>query len=394
MQFNSNFNDIAENYLFAEVAKRAAEYSKAHPDKKIIKLGIGDVTLPLVPEVIKALHEGAEDMSKAETFKGYGPYEGYEFLRESIQNYYKSYGVELALDEIFVSDGAKSDLGNILDIFSKDNTVLVPDPVYPVYVDTNLMAGRKIIFANANGENGFLPMPDYTVNADIIYICSPNNPTGAAYTKAQLREWVDYALKKNAVILYDAAYECFIEDGKLARSVFQIEGAEKCAIEFCSFSKIAGFTGTRCGYTVVPKALEKDGFSANKMWLRRQATKFNGVPYIVQKGAAAVFTEQGRKEIAHNLSYYKNNAKIIAECMDELGIWYTGGKNSPYIWLKCPNNMKSWEFFDFLLNNAQVVGTPGAGFGNNGEGYFRLTAFGSEANTREAVARIKSILKK
>lgn len=237
-------------------------------------------------------------------------------------------------------------------------------------------------------------MPDYTVNADIIYICSPNNPTGAAYTKAQLREWVDYALKKNAVILYDAAYECFIEDGKLARSVFQIEGAEKCAIEFCSFSKIAGFTGTRCGYTVVPKALEKDGFSANKMWLRRQATKFNGVPYIVQKGAAAVFTEQGRKEIAHNLSYYKNNAKIIAECMDELGIWYTGGKNSPYIWLKCPKGMKSWEFFDFLLNNAQVVGTPGAGFGNNGEGYFRLTAFGSEANTREAVARIKSILKK
>lgn len=394
MQFNSNFNDIAENYLFAEVAKRAAEYSKNHPDKKVLKLGIGDVTLPLVPEVINALHAGVEDMSKAETFKGYGPYEGYGFLRESIQGYYKSCDVELALDEIFVSDGAKSDLGNILDIFSKDNTVLVPDPVYPVYVDTNLMAGRKIIFANANGANGFLPMPDYKVNADIIYICSPNNPTGAAYTKAQLKEWVDYANKKNAVILYDAAYECFIEDENLARSVYQIEGAKTCAIEFCSFSKIAGFTGTRCGYTIVPKTLEKDGFSANKMWLRRQATKFNGVPYIVQKGAAAVFTEQGRKEINQNIAYYKNNAKIIAECMDELGIWYTGGKNSPYIWLKCPNNMKSWEFFDFLLNNAQVVGTPGAGFGNNGEGYFRLTAFGSEAVTREAVARIKSVLKK
>ncbi len=394
MQFNSNFNDIAENYLFAEVAKRAAEYSKNHPDKKVLKLGIGDVTLPLVPEVIKALHAGVEDMSKAETFKGYGPYEGYGFLRESILDYYKSCGVELALDEIFVSDGAKSDLGNILDIFSKDNTVLVPDPVYPVYVDTNLMAGRKIIFANANGANGFLPMPDYKVNADIIYICSPNNPTGAAYTKAQLKEWVEYANKKNAVILYDAAYECFIEDENLARSVYQIEGAKTCAIEFCSFSKIAGFTGTRCGYTIVPKTLEKDGFSANKMWLRRQATKFNGVPYIVQKGAAAVFTEQGRKEINQNIAYYKNNAKIIAECMDELGIWYTGGKNSPYIWLKCPNNMKSWEFFDFLLNNAQVVGTPGAGFGNNGEGYFRLTAFGSEAVTREAVARIKSVLKK
>ena len=394
MQFNSNFNDIAENYLFAEVAKRAAEYSKNHPDKKVLKLGIGDVTLPLVPEVINALHAGVEDMSKAETFKGYGPYEGYGFLRESILDYYKSCGVELALDEIFVSDGAKSDLGNILDIFSKDNTVLVPDPVYPVYVDTNLMAGRKIIFANANGANGFLPMPDYKVNADIIYICSPNNPTGAAYTKAQLKEWVEYANKKNAVILYDAAYECFIEDENLARSVYQIEGAKTCAIEFCSFSKIAGFTGTRCGYTIVPKTLEKDGFSANKMWLRRQATKFNGVPYIVQKGAAAVFTEQGRKEINQNIAYYKNNAKIIAECMDELGIWYTGGKNSPYIWLKCPNNMKSWEFFDFLLNNAQVVGTPGAGFGNNGEGYFRLTAFGSEAVTREAVARIKSVLKK
>lgn len=394
MQFNSNFNDIAENYLFAEVAKRAAEYSKNHPDKKVLKLGIGDVTLPLVPEVINALHAGVEDMSKAETFKGYGPYEGYGFLRESILDYYKSCGVELALDEIFVSDGAKSDLGNILDIFSKDNTVLVPDPVYPVYVDTNLMAGRKIIFANANGANGFLPMPDYKVNADIIYICSPNNPTGAAYTKAQLKEWVDYANKKNAVILYDAAYECFIEDENLARSVYQIEGAKTCAIEFCSFSKIAGFTGTRCGYTIVPKLLEKDGFSANKMWLRRQATKFNGVPYIVQKGAAAVFTEQGRKEINQNIAYYKNNAKIIAECMDELGIWYTGGKNSPYIWLKCPNNMKSWEFFDFLLNNAQVVGTPGAGFGSNGEGYFRLTAFGSEAVTREAVARIKSVLKK
>ena len=394
MQFNSNFNDIAENYLFAEVAKRAAEYSKNHPDKKVLKLGIGDVTLPLVPEVIKALHAGVEDMSKAETFKGYGPYEGYGFLRESILDYYKSCGVELALDEIFVSDGAKSDLGNILDIFSKDNTVLVPDPVYPVYVDTNLMAGRKIIFANANGANGFLPMPDYKVNADIIYICSPNNPTGAAYTKAQLKEWVDYANKKNAVILYDAAYECFIEDENLARSVYQIEGAKTCAIEFCSFSKIAGFTGTRCGYTIVPKTLEKDGFSANKMWLRRQATKFNGVPYIVQKGAAAVFTEQGRKEINQNIAYYKNNAKIIAECMDELGIWYTGGKNSPYIWLKCPNGMKSWEFFDFLLNNAQVVGTPGAGFGSNGEGYFRLTAFGSEAVTREAVARIKSVLKK
>ncbi|MDE7082378.1 MAG: LL-diaminopimelate aminotransferase [Clostridia bacterium] len=393
MNFNNHFNSVADSYLFAEIASRVAAYSKANPDKKIIKLGIGDVTLPLVPEVIKALHGAVDDMAKQETFKGYGPYEGYDFLRENIKSYYGATGVALDLDEIFVSDGAKSDLGNILDIFSEDNTVLVPDPVYPVYVDTNLMAGRKIIFADATEENGFLPMPDYSVNADIIYICSPNNPTGAAYTKAQLKEWVDYANKKNAVILYDAAYECFVSDSSLVRSIFQVEGAKTCAIEFCSFSKIAGFTGTRCGYTVIPKALEKDGFNANKAWLRRQSTKFNGVPYIVQKGAAAVFTAQGMKEIKQNLSYYMDNAKVIADCMDDLGIWYTGGKNSPYIWLKCPNGMGSWEFFDFLLNGAQVVGTPGAGFGKCGEGYFRLTAFGSKEGTKEAVERIKRLFK-
>ena len=393
MNFNKNFNDVADSYLFAEVASRVAAFSRTHTDKKIIKLGIGDVTLPLVPEVIKAMHAGVEDMSKQETFKGYGPYEGYAFLRESIQSYYKESGVNLGLSEIFVSDGAKSDLGNILDIFSADNTVLVPDPVYPVYVDTNLMAGRKILFADATEENGFLPMPDYSLDVDLIYICSPNNPTGAAYTKAQLKEWVDFANAKHAVILYDAAYECFVFDGNLARSIFQIEGARTCAIEFCSFSKIAGFTGTRCGYTVVPEELEKDGFNANKAWLRRQSTKFNGVPYIVQKGAAAVFTKQGMREIKQNLAYYMDNAKLIADCMDDLGIWYTGGKNSPYIWLKCPRNMGSWEFFDYLLNNAQVVGTPGAGFGKCGEGYFRLTAFGSREGTEEAVARIKKLLK-
>ena len=393
MNFNKNFNDVADSYLFAEVASRVAAFSRTHTDKKIIKLGIGDVTLPLVPEVIKAMHAGVEDMSKQETFKGYGPYEGYAFLREGIQSYYKESGVNLGLSEIFVSDGAKSDLGNILDIFSADNTVLVPDPVYPVYVDTNLMAGRKILFADATEEKGFLPMPDYSLDVDLIYICSPNNPTGAAYTKAQLKEWVDFANTKHAVILYDAAYECFVSDGNLARSIFQIEGARTCAIEFCSFSKIAGFTGTRCGYTVVPEELEKDGFNANKAWLRRQSTKFNGVPYIVQKGAAAVFTKQGMREIKQNLAYYMDNAKLIADCMDDLGIWYTGGKNSPYIWLKCPRNMGSWEFFDYLLNNAQVVGTPGAGFGKCGEGYFRLTAFGSREGTEEAVARIKKLLK-
>lgn len=392
MQFNSNFKNIAENYLFAEVADRAGKYAAAHPDKKILKLGIGDVTLPLAPAVIAALHEAVDEMSKKESFQGYGPYEGYGFLRESIKGYYKEMGVELAADEIFVSDGAKSDLGNILDIFAKDNTVLVPDPVYPVYVDTNIMAGRKIVYADANENNGFLPMPDYNVDADVIYMCSPNNPTGAAYSVKQLEEWVKYALKKNALILYDAAYESFITDDDAARSIYLVKDAQKCAIEICSLSKTAGFTGTRCGYTVIPHALERDGYSANKLWFRRQATKFNGTSYIIQRGAAAVFTPEGRAQIKENLAVYQRNAKRIAECMDELGIWYTGGKNSPYIWLKCPNNMGSWQFFDYLLNNAQVVGTPGAGFGKNGEGFFRLTAFGSEETTKEAVARIKKLL--
>lgn len=392
MQFNSNFKNIAENYLFAEVADRAGKYAAAHPDKKVLKLGIGDVTLPLAPAVIAALHEAVDEMSKKESFQGYGPYEGYGFLRESIKGYYKEMGVELAADEIFVSDGAKSDLGNILDIFAKDNTVLVPDPVYPVYVDTNIMAGRKIVYADANENNGFLPMPDYKVDADVIYMCSPNNPTGAAYSVKQLEEWVKYALKKNALILYDAAYESFITEEGAARSIYLVKDAKKCAIEICSLSKTAGFTGTRCGYTVIPHALERDGYSANKLWFRRQATKFNGTSYIIQRGAAAVFTPEGRAQIKENLAVYQRNAKRIAECMDELGIWYTGGKNSPYIWLKCPNNMGSWQFFDYLLNNAQVVGTPGAGFGKNGEGFFRLTAFGSEETTKEAVARIKKLL--
>lgn len=394
MNYNSNFKNIAENYLFAEVADRAAKYIAANPDKKVLRLGIGDVTLPLAPAVISALHEAVDEMAVKETFKGYGPYEGYAFLRESIKGYYAQMGVTIGADEIFVSDGAKSDLGNILDIFAKDNTVLVPDPVYPVYVDTNIMAGRKIIYADANEGNGFLPMPDYKVDADIIYICSPNNPTGAAYSVKQLGEWVKYALEKHAVILYDAAYESFITEKGLARSIYQVKGAEECAIEFCSFSKIAGFTGTRCGYTVIPYALKKDGYSANKLWFRRQATKFNGVPYIIQKGAAAVFTEEGMAQIKANLAVYQRNAKLIAECMDDLGIWYTGGKNSPYIWLKCPDGMGSWEFFDYLLNDAQVVGTPGAGFGRNGEGFFRLTAFGSEETTKEAVGRIKKIIGK
>ena len=384
MHFNTHFNDIAQSYLFSTIAQKVAAYSAANSDKTILRLGIGDVTLPLAPAVIDALHGAVDEMSEKETFHGYGPEQGYGFLKESIRGYYRTNGVELEPDEIFISDGAKSDLGNILDIFAADNKVLVPDPVYPVYVDTNVMAGRKVEYMNATAQNGFLPMPDYSVDADIIYLCSPNNPTGAAYSKAQLKEWVDYANAKGAVILYDAAYECFITEEGLARSIFQIDGAKTCAIEFCSFSKTAGFTGTRCGYTVVPLALKRDGMSANKMWLRRQTTKFNGVPYIVQRGAAAVFTQEGQKQIKANIAVYQSNAKIIADCMDDLGIWYTGGKNSPYIWLKCPNGMDSWTFFDYLLENIQA----------NGEGFFRLTAFGSPEVTKEAADRIKKLLSK
>lgn len=393
MQLNENYANLSESYLFATVAKKASEYASAHPEQKVIKLSIGDVTLPLAPAVIAAMHKAVDEMGVKETFRGYPPYEGYDFLRESISEYYARRGVKVPASDIFVSDGAKSDCGNLPELFGPDNIVLVPDPVYPVYVDTNLMAGRKIVYAAATKENGFLPMPDEKVQADLIYICSPNNPTGAAYTKEQLQKWVDYALAKDAVILYDAAYECFVQDGA-ARSIYEAAGAEKCAIEMCSFSKTAGFTGTRCGYTVVPSALVRKGVSLKEMWFRRQSTKFNGVSYIVQRGAAAVFTEEGLAQIGENLGYYRENARIIADCMDRCGIFYTGGKNSPYIWLKCPDGMKSWEFFDYLLREAQVVGTPGSGFGRNGEGYFRLTAFGDRENTREACERLYRLLKK
>ena len=383
MNINENYLNLEESYLFSTVAKKVNEFIQNNPDKKVIRLGIGDVTLPLCKVVIEAMHKAVDEMAKKETFRGYGPEQGYDFLREKVQGYYKKRNVELELDEIFISDGAKSDIGNILDIFSKDNVILVPDPVYPVYVDTNIMAGRKVIFANANEENGFLPLPDNNQKADIIYICSPNNPTGAVYNREQLKKWVDYAIKNNAIILFDAAYECFISDESLPRSIFEIEGAKNCAIEFCSLSKTAGFTGTRCGYTIVPKLLGK----LNKFWLRRQTTKFNGVPYIIQRGAEAVFTEKGLDEIKENINYYKENAKIISETLDRCNIWHVGGKHSPYIWLKCPNNMKSWEFFDLLLEKIQVVGTPGSGFGKNGEGFFRLTSFGSKENTIEAMKR-------
>ena len=391
---NQNYCNLKESYLFSQIAHKVAEFTAANPEKKIIKMGIGDVTLPLAPAVIEAMQKAVSEMGVKETFRGYGPEQGYDFLHEAIARYYAGFGVSVASDEIFVSDGAKSDCGNMTDIFSNDNVILIPDPVYPVYLDTNVMCGRKIIYMQGKPENDFLPMPDDSVKADIIYLCSPNNPTGAVYTKEQLEKWVAYALKNDAVILYDAAYESFISDPEIPRSIFAVEGAKKCAIELCSLSKTAGFTGTRCGYTIVPHDLvrkTKDGreMSLNKMWLRRQTTKFNGVPYIIQRGAEAVFSEEGQKQCREMLAFYKENARIMSEALTKKGIKFYGGTHSPYIWMQCPNGMGSWEFFDYLLEKLAVVGTPGAGFGSMGEGYFRLTAFGSRENTIEAMERIE-----
>ena len=390
---NQNYLKLNESYLFAEIARRIREWQSAHPElsSQLIRMGIGDVTRPLPKTVVDAMVKAAQEMGVAETFRGYGPEQGYDFLKTAIQSYYKKFGVELALDEIFISDGAKSDLGNILDLFDENNTVLVTDPVYPVYVDTNMMSGRKIIYAMSSEENGFLPLPAPEYRADIIYLCSPNNPTGAVYDREGLTKWVRFAQENNAILLFDAAYECFVT-GDLPHSIYEIPGARDVAIEFCSFSKKAGFTGTRCGYTIVPDTLKRDGASLNKMWLRRQTTKFNGVSYITQRGAEAVFTEAGEREIEENLQYYRDNAAIITETMDRLHIYYTGGKNSPYIWLKCPSDMDSWSFFDKLLNEAYVVGTPGAGFGKSDEKFFRLTAFSTHENTREAMARFEKLV--
>ena len=391
MRINRHYGALQDSYLFSTIARRVADYQQAHPEADVIRLGIGDVTRPLCPAVTEALSAAVREMGEKATFRGYGPEQGYDFLREAVREYYGERGIALDLHEIFISDGAKSDLGNILDLFDTDNTVLVPDPVYPVYVDTNRMAGRQVRYLDASRENGFLPMPEEGVRADLIYLCSPNNPTGAVYSREQLKAWVEYALEQNAVILFDAAYEAFIRDEALPRSIYEIEGAERCAIEFCSFSKTAGFTGTRCGWTVVPLSLETEGMSLNHMWLRRQTTKFNGVPYIVQRGAAAVFTPEGQRQTAEGIAYYRENAHLIADALTGLGIWYTGGVNSPYVWLACPDGMDSWTFFDRLLEKAQVVGTPGAGFGRNGEGYFRLTAFGDRDRTRQAVERLRRL---
>ena len=401
-QINENYLKLEKNYLFINIAKKINAYIEENPEKKsnIIRMGIGDVTLPIAPCVVEAVKKGAEEMGVKETFKGYEDSgTGYDFLKEAVAGYYKSFGADVKPEEIRISDGAKSDCGNIVDIFGDDNVVLITDPAYPVYVDSNLMNGRKVIYADSSEANGFCAEPDYNVHADLIYLCSPNNPTGAAFNTAQLKAWIDYAIANKAIIIYDAAYEAFITQDDIPRSIFQVEGARQCAIEICSLSKTAGFTGMRCGYTVIPNELEVEASDGTKvsiaqLWGRRQGSKFNGVSYPVQCGAAAVFSEEGREQIKVNLEYYKENARIIASTMDKLGISYTGGINSPYIWLKCPNGMGSWEFFDLLLKEANVVGTPGEGFGKNGKGYFRLTSFGDRAATIEAMARIEKLLSK
>lgn len=399
VKINENFLTMKKNYLFIDIAKRLKAFTAANPNKPLIRMGIGDVTLPLAPVVVEAIKKAADEMGVKETFRGYEDSgTGYDFLKEAIAGYYRSFGVSLELSEIRVNDGAKADCGNITDIFGDGNTILVTDPAYPVYVDSNIMAGRDVIYADSNEENGFAAMPNENVHADIIYLCSPNNPTGSVYTKAQLKEWVDYALKNEAVIIFDSAYEAFISDPELPRSIYAVEGAKKCAIEMCSLSKTAGFTGTRCGYTIIPeelivKASDGTDVSLAQIWGRRQGSKFNGVSYPIQRGAEAVFTPEGQKQTHEAIDYYRRNAKVMADALTELGIKFTGGINSPYIWLKCPNNMGSWEFFDYLLNNIQVVGTPGEGFGKNGAGWFRLTAFGTYENTVEAMRRLKELLK-
>ena len=399
-KMNEGFLNLKKSYLFIEIGKRVREYIEAHPDNKVIRMGIGDVTQPLAPVVVEAMKKAADEMGVKETFRGYEDSgRGYEFLREAVAGYYKSFGVEIDAEEILISDGAKTDCGNIGDILSADNDVIVTDPAYPVYVDSNVMSGKKVHYVNSNEANGFAAMPDENIKGGLIYLCSPNNPTGSVYTKEQLKEWVDYAIKNKAIIVFDAAYEAFISDETLPRSIFCIEGARQCAVEICSLSKTAGFTGTRCGYTVVPKELmleTPDGgeISFMQLWCRRQGSKFNGVSYPVQRAAEAVFSEEGLKQTKATIALYMQNAKIMADTFDELGITYTGGKNSPYIWFKCPDNMDSWSFFDKLLNEAEVVGTPGEGFGKNGDGWFRLTAFNTLENTVEAMARFKKLVTK
>lgn len=383
-----HYTELKDTYLFNTIYRKTDEYLAAHPGERVLKLGVGDVSYPLCKKVIEALHEAVDDQSRIETFHGYMPEHGAMFLREAIAKYYSRWDVDMTTDEVFVSSGACDDLGDLLEMFDRDNTVLVIEPAYPEYVDTNLLYGRKVIHLPAGEGDGFLPLPDDSIDADIIYICSPNNPTGSAYTREKLKKWVDYANKKDAVILYDAAYEIFIEEDDVPHSIYEIEGADTCAVEVCSFSKTAGFTGTRVGYTIVPSKLERMGVNLNALWSRNRETRTNGISYILQKGASAVFTPEGQEQIHESISVYKKNAKVIMDAIDKCGFWYVGGKNSPYVWMKCPNNMGSWEFFDYLLNKLQIVGTPGVGFGSCGEGFLRLSAFGDPDDTQEAAKRI------
>lgn len=391
IRINENFLNIQENYLFSDINKRVTEYKKKNPNSDIIRLGIGDVTLPLPELIVSAMRDASEEMLKKETFKGYPPEYGYDFLKSMIKDYYQRNSVIIDLEDIFVSDGAKSDLGNLVDIFG-DNDIYIPNPVYPVYLDSNIMSGRRVHYIIGNEENGFLPTPKgLDSKPKIIYLCSPNNPTGATYDYYGLKEWVDYALKTESLIIYDAAYEAFIVDNS-PRSIYLIPDAKYVAIEVSSLSKMAGFTGVRCGYTIIPMELKANDISINKLWKRRQATKFNGVSYPVQKAAERALSKEGVEASKKNLEIYKENAKLLCELFDRKGIWYSGGINSPYIWLKCPKGMKSFEFFDFLLDKANVVGTPGVGFGEYGEGYFRLTSFASKEDTLKAIKRLEEIL--
>lgn len=391
VKINDNFASLSKNYLFSEIARRVRKYQEENPDADIIKMGIGDVTRPLPACVVNAMKKASDELGHADTFRGYPPEYGYDFLREAIRTHYKEIGVDIPTDDIFVSDGAKSDCGNFVDVMG-DNDIYLPDPVYPVYRDSNVMSGRRITLLPSNRENGFLPMPDATSGTGVYYLCSPGNPTGAAYSTEQLTVWVDFALKSGSLIIFDAAYEAFIVDENCPRSIYLIPGARECAVEICSFSKTAGFTGTRCGYTVVPSQLLSDGVSLRELWARRQATKFNGVSYPVQRAAQAAYSPEGMAACYENIAYYRENASMLASVLDEKGIYYTGGKNSPYLWFRCPDGMGSWEFFDYLLEKANTVGTPGEGFGKCGEGFFRLTSFSTHELTAEAVRRLREVL--
>ncbi|MBQ6661422.1 MAG: LL-diaminopimelate aminotransferase [Lachnospiraceae bacterium] len=391
---NMNYGNLKDSYLFYNISQKLKAYQSAHPGEHLYRMGIGDVSLPLCDVVIKALHEAVDDQSDASRFHGYMPECGAPFLRETIAAHYNARGVALTPEDVFVSSGASDELGDILDLFDRGGSSLIIEPAYPAYVDANIIAGRKIIHLPSGRDNGFLPEPDNSAAADLIYLCSPNNPTGAVFDREKLTKWVNFANEHGSIILFDAAYEAFIEAPALPRSIFEIPGARTCAIEICSLSKTAGFTGTRLGYTVIPRELVRNGMNLNDMWIRNRTTKTNGVSYIIQKGGAAVFTEEGQRQIQENLRVYKNNAAVITQALDKAGIWYCGGKNSPYIWLQCPNGIDSWSFFDLLLNEIQVIGTPGAGFGACGEGYFRFSMFGSPEDTKEAAKRLEALFAK